>query len=111
MSGLLFVIIGGFFEPAWVMALEKAGKANGKQKLLWYIAFLVFTVFSLLFLSLGMRTLSLGIAYAIWTAIGTVVTILLSRLFFKEELSFGKIISITMILIGISGLELCGGSA
>ena len=111
MSGLLFVILGGFFEPAWVMALEKAGKTDGNRKLLWYAAFLVFTVFSLLFLSLGMRTLSLGIAYAVWTAIGAIVTILLSRLFFKEELNLGKIVAITMILIGISGLELCGGSA
>lgn len=111
MNGLLFVIIGGFFEPAWVISLEKAGKADGHSKLIWYLAFLVFTFFSLMFLSLGMRTLSLGISYAIWTAIGAIVTILLSRLLFKESLSGGKIIAIMMILIGISGLELCGGSA
>ncbi len=110
MSGLLFVIIGGFFEPAWVISLENAGRAEGQWKMIWYLAFLVFTFFSLLFLSLGMRTLNLGIAYAIWTAIGSIVTILLSRLLFKESLGAGKIIAITMILIGISGLELCGGS-
>lgn len=111
MSGLLFVVIGGFFEPAWVIALEKAGDTEGRRKLIWYAAFLVFTFFSLFFLSMGMRTLSLGISYAIWTAIGAIVTILVSRVLFKENINVGKVIAIVMILIGISGLELCGGSA
>lgn len=110
MSGLLFVVLGGFFEPAWVMALEKAGKTDGNRRILWYSAFAIFTFFSLFFLSLGMRTMSLGISYAIWTAIGAVATIILSRIFLKEDINGKKILAVTMILIGISGLELCGGS-
>jgi multidrug transporter EmrE-like cation transporter len=111
MNGLIFVIIGGFFEPAWVIALEKAGGSEGRRRVMWYIAFLVFTFFSLYFLSLGMGTLSLGIAYAIWTAIGSIVTIISSRLLFKENINAGKIFAVMLILIGISGLELLGGSS
>ena len=111
MNALFFVIIGGFFEPAWVIALEKAGDAEGRRRVMWYIAFLVFTFFSLYFLSLGMRSLNLGIAYAIWTAIGSVVTIISSRLLFKENINAGKVVAVMMILIGIAGLELLGGSS
>lgn len=112
MIALLFLIIGGFFEPAWVFSLEKAGKCKTtKSTLLWYAICLGFMYCSLMFLSWGMRTMNVGISYAIWTAVGAIVTIALSRIFFKESLNKGKILAITMILIGISGLELAGGIA
>lgn len=110
MMGLLYIIIGGFFEPAWVFALEKGGREAGSRRAyVWYALSLLLMFFSLMFLSLGMRTENIGISYAIWTAVGSIVTIALSRVFLDEKLSLGKMAAIMMILIGISGLELAGG--
>lgn len=110
MIDLVYVIIGGFFEPAWVMALDKAGKTSDRAyKAVWYGLCLISMILSLYFLSLGMRTLNIGISYAIWTAVGSVVTLLLSRLFLKESFNILKIVAVMMILVGISGLELAGG--
>lgn len=58
-----------------------------------------------------MKTMSVGISYAIWTAVGALVTIAISRLFYAETIGWGKIIAIMMILVGISGLEIVGASA
>ncbi|MCQ2078881.1 MAG: SMR family transporter [archaeon] len=110
MIDLICVIVGGFFEPAWVFSLEKAGRCDSRRStLFWYAACLIFMYCSLMFLSWGMRTMNVGISYAIWTAVGAIVTIVISRLFLDESLNKGKILSIMMILIGISGLELAGG--
>lgn len=106
------MIIGGFFEPMWVLALEKFGKAENRSgKAVYGTACLVAMIFSLFFLSLGMRTMNIGIAYAIWTAVGSVITILLSRVLMNEHFNALKVIAIMMIVAGIIGLEYAGGLA
>lgn len=109
MDGLAFLIIGGFFEPVWVFALEKGGRSAGRARLLWYAVSVFFMFMSLFFMSNGMKTMDVGISYAIWTAVGAVTTIVISRMLYSEPISWGKVVAIMMILIGISGLEILGG--
>ncbi len=113
MDGLIFLIIGGFFEPAWVFTLEKGGTYpdDAKKKWMWYCISAFFMFWSLFFMSQGMKTMSVGISYAVWTAVGALVTIFISKVFYSETISMGKVVAIMMILIGISGLEIVGGSA
>ena len=113
MDGLVFLVIGGFFEPAWVFTLEKGGTYadDVRRKWGWYLVSIFFMFCSLFFMSQGMKTISVGISYAIWTAVGALVTIAISRLFYAETIGWGKIIAIMMILVGISGLEIVGASA
>lgn len=64
---------------------------------------------SIFFLSFAMRTMSVGVSYAIWTAVGSILTLLISKIFYNEMFKPPKIVGIMMILIGITGLELAGG--
>lgn len=59
-----------------------------------------------LFLSLALKSLPLGTAYAIWTGIGTVGTVILGIILFKEPVDMTRLIFIGFIVIGIIGLKL-----
>lgn len=106
-------MIGGFFEPAWVFTLEKGGKYpdDVRRRYSWYMVSMFFMYLSLFFMSHGMKTMSVGVSYAIWTAVGALATIVISRILYAESISWGKVVAITMILMGIAGLELVGGGA
>ena len=107
MSGLLFLIAGGFLEPVWVIAMTKAG-GNTDRRAFWYVVFLSAMFMSLMFMSRGMKTMSVGIVYAIWTAVGALSTIVAGRILYHEGISWKKVAAVTLILIGISGLEAAG---
>ena len=57
----------------------------------------------------AMRTVSVGVSYAMWTAVGSILTLIISKIFYNEMFKPLKILGVTMILIGIVGLELAGG--
>jgi quaternary ammonium compound-resistance protein SugE len=61
---------------------------------------------SFYFLSLALRNLPLGTAYAIWTGIGTVGTVILGVILFNEPIDTLRLICIGLIIIGIVGLKL-----
>lgn len=107
MSGLLFLIAGGLLEPVWVIAMTKAGE-NTDRRAFWYVVFLSAMFMSLMFMSRGMKTMSVGISYAIWTAVGTLSTIVAGRILYHEGINWKKVAAVTLILIGISGLEAAG---
>ena len=107
MSGLLFLIAGGLLEPVWVIAMTKAG-GNTDRRAFWYVVFLSAMFMSLMFMSRGMKTMSVGISYAIWTAVGALSTIVAGRILYHEGLSWKKVAAVTLILIGISGLAAAG---
>lgn len=107
MSGLLFLIAGGLLEPVWVIAMTKAG-GNTDRRAFWYVVFLSAMFMSLMFMSRGMKTMSVGISYAIWTAVGALSTIVAGRILYHEGICWEKVAAVTLILIGISGLEAAG---
>jgi len=61
---------------------------------------------SFYFLSLSLKTLPIGTAYAIWTGIGTVGTVVLGIILFKEPINVMRMICIVFIVLGIVGLKL-----
>ncbi|MGI6009806.1 MAG: DMT family transporter [Methanomethylophilus sp.] len=111
MDPLVFVIVGGLFEPAWVFTMEKGGtyKDDPRRKWFWYLVCAFFLYCSLGFMSKGMQGgMDVGVTYAIWTAVGALVTLAISVCFMKEKLNWLKVIAVMMILAGIAGLELAG---
>lgn len=61
---------------------------------------------SFYFLSLALKTLPIGTAYAVWTGIGTVGAALLGMVLFDEPREIARILCILLIVIGIAGLKL-----
>lgn len=99
----LFLSIAGIFEVFWAISLKYS---QSFTKLVPSIATIVGMVVSFYFLSLALKSLPLGTAYAIWTGIGTLGTVILGIILFKEPIDITRLIYIGFILIGIVGLKL-----
>ncbi|TCL68555.1 quaternary ammonium compound-resistance protein SugE [Hydrogenispora ethanolica] len=99
----LFLVIAGVFEVWWAVGLKYS---HGFTKFMPS----VFTIFGMIasfyFLSFALKSLPLGTAYAIWTGIGTVGTVILGIVLFKEPIDIIRLICIGLIVVGIIGLKL-----
>lgn len=60
------------------------------------------------FLSLSLKVIPLNMAYALWSGIGTVATVLISILIWKEKVTFGSVIGIGLIVAGVVVLNIFG---
>lgn len=63
---------------------------------------------SFYFISLTFKTIPLNMAYAIWSGVGSVATVLISVLIWKEKINAGSVIGITLIVVGVVVLNLLG---
>jgi small multidrug resistance pump len=61
---------------------------------------------SFFLLSLTLKRMGVGTAYAIWSGLGTALIVIIGILYFKEDVSVLKITSILLIIIGVIGLNL-----
>jgi small multidrug resistance pump len=80
--------------------------SDGFSNLKYAIAMLIFYVLSLSMLTLALKKLEIGIAYAIWSGVGIVLLSIIGVIFFKESINLPKIIFVSFILIGTIGLNL-----
>lgn len=99
----IYLVTAGFFEVGWAMGLKYS---QGFTKMLPSAITVAGMVASFYFLSLSLKSLPLGNAYAIWTGIGTVGTVVLGIILFKEPINVMRIICIALIVVGIVGLKL-----
>lgn len=87
----------------WAVGMKYA---DGWTKLYPSIFTIVSMIIGFYFLSLAVKSLPLGTAYAIWTGIGTIGTVIYSVIYFKEPMDLVKAICILLIVSGIVGLKL-----
>ena len=102
-TALLWVLVGGFLEPLWVIGLKKY---NDTHNLAWGAFAVVLMIVSPGCLTFAMQGMSVGVAYAIWTGIGAVMTVISGVVLYKERLDRLKILFIFMVIVGVAGLEL-----
>ncbi len=98
----IFLIIAGLLEMAWAVGLKYS---HGFTKLVPSVLTIAGMVASFYFLSLALKNLPLGTAYAIWTGIGTVGTVVLGIILFKEPVQVIRLVCIGLIVVGIVGLK------
>ena len=101
----VILIIAGLFEVAFAFCLGKAKDAVGKEMFLWYGGFLVTLAISMALLVKATQALPIGTAYAVWTGIGAVGTVLVGIFFFKEPATFLRIFFISTLILSIVGLK------
>ena len=101
----ILLIIGGLFEVAFTYCIGRAKDASGTEMYLWYLGFLISVTISMGLLIKATSTLPLGTAYAIWTGIGAVGTVLMGIIFFKESAEFWRIFFIITLIASIIGLK------
>lgn len=101
----LILVIAGIFEVGFTSSLGKAKEATGSAVVWWYVSFAVCLVVSMLLLMKAVQTLPIGTAYAVWTGIGAVGTVLIGIFVFKEPASFWRIFFLFTLITSIVGLK------
>ena len=99
----IILLLAGLFEIGWAIAMKYS---DGFTVLLPSVITAVGYIASAVFLSMALKQLPLGTAYAMWTGMGIVGTTLLGVLLFQEKLSVPQVICVILILVGIIGLKL-----
>ncbi|RUM25497.1 quaternary ammonium compound efflux SMR transporter SugE [Rhizobium vallis] len=98
---LLF--LAGLFECGWAVGLKYT---DGFTRPLPTALTVISMVVSVVLLGLAVKHLPIGTAYAIWTGIGTVGTVLLGVWLLGDSASVSRLACITLIVAGIAGLKL-----
>lgn len=101
----IILIIAGLFEVAFASCLGKAKETSGSEAIWWYGGFLVSLIISMSLLIKATQSLPIGTAYAVWTGIGAVGTVLMGIFFFKDPASFWRIFFIVTLIGSIIGLK------
>jgi Membrane transporters of cations and cationic drugs len=99
----IFLVIAGLLEIAWAVGLKYT---EGWTRLFPSLLTGALMIASFYFLSLAVRTLPIGTAYAVWTGIGTVGAAVIGMIFFDEPRDIARILCILLIVAGIVGLKL-----
>jgi quaternary ammonium compound-resistance protein SugE len=99
----LYLIVAGLFEIAFALLLKLS---EGFTRPLPTVGFLAAGGVSFYLLSLALRTLPVGTAYAVWTGIGAAGTAVFGMLFLGEGRGVLKLLSLLLVIVGLVGLRL-----
>jgi len=99
----ILLLLAGLFEVGFTTCLKMS---DGFTKLLPSLGFVLFSMTSFILLNRVIKTIPLGTAYAVWTGIGAVGTVLMGIIFFKESVEMLKLFFIFLLVASIIGLKL-----
>lgn len=101
----IILIIAGFFEVGFATCLGKARETTGAASALWWSGFAISLSISMILLYKATLTLPIGTAYAVWTGIGAVGTVIIGIFVFKEPVDFWRLFFIATLIASIVGLK------
>ncbi len=99
----IVLFFAGLFEVGWAVGLKYT---DGFSRPLPTVLTVAAMAASLGLLGLAMRHLPLGTAYAVWTGIGAVGTVIAGIVLFGESMAWMRIVSVALIVCGLLGLKL-----
>ncbi|HCY41467.1 MAG TPA: QacE family quaternary ammonium compound efflux SMR transporter [Prolixibacteraceae bacterium] len=102
----ILLIIAGLFEVGFASCLGKAKETSGAESAWWLVGFLLSLTMSMILLYKASLTIPIGTAYAVWTGIGAVGTVIMGIVFFKEPADFWRMFFISTLIISIIGLKI-----
>ncbi len=106
----ILLIIAGFFEVAFATCLGKAKETSGSAMYFWYAGFLICLSISMLLLLKATKEIPIGTAYAVWTGIGAVGSVLAGIFLFNEPATFWRIFFLFTLIASIIGLKFVSAS-
>ena len=98
----LYLVVAGLMEVGWAVGIKYT---QGFTQVFPSILTVLFMILSLYFLSLALKSISMGTGYAIWTGIGVIGTALIGMLFLGDSKELGRILCIILVITGIFGLK------
>ena len=108
-KGWMMILIAGLAEVVWAVAM---GYSDGFT--VWYydVITVVFLIISTVLLERALRTgIPVGTAYAVWTGIGAVGTIIVSVALGNETITLLRVLFVMLIIIGLTGLQLTSANS
>ena len=101
----IILIIAGIFEVGFTFCLSKAKVSVNNEKYMWYVFFLITLLASMGLLIKATQSLPIGTAYAVWTGIGAVGTVLMGIFVFHEPAGFFRLFFLMTLIISLVGLK------
>jgi quaternary ammonium compound-resistance protein SugE len=98
-----YLILGGVFEIVWLIAMKYS---QGFTKVVPTTIVILSLILSMWTVSLSIKTIPMGTAYAIWTGIGAAGAAVAGILLFGESKDLLRLGSIALVILGIIGLKL-----
>lgn len=102
----VILILAGLCETFFTFCLGKGNLASGNKATLWYAAFVMFYILSMILLTKATKTIPIGTAYPVWTGIGAVGAVLIGIFIFKEPASFLRLLFTFTLIASIIGLKM-----
>ncbi|MGE1155610.1 quaternary ammonium compound efflux SMR transporter SugE [Pseudomonas kitaguniensis] len=99
----IILFFAGLFEVGWAVGLKYS---DGFSKPLPAALTIAAMAISLGLLGLAMKELPLGTAYAIWTGVGAVGTVIAGIILFGESMALFRLASVALIICGLVGLKI-----
>jgi quaternary ammonium compound-resistance protein SugE len=99
------VVVAGLLETGFAIFLKQS---HGLTRVAPTVLFIIFALGSFGLLTLALRRLEVGSAYAVWTGIGAAGTAIAGMIWLSESVSAMKVASIILVVAGVIGLQLSG---
>ena len=102
-----YLIIAGLFEVGFTTSLKLSNNFAHKG---WALLFLVSITLSFYFLNKAIQVIPIGTAYAVWTGIGAVGTVMVGILLFRESTDFWRMVFLFLLIGSLLGLKFVSNS-
>lgn len=102
MNPWVIVVIAGLMETGWALGLKYS---EGFTRLVPSVVTIVLALGSFYLLSMAMKSLPVGTAYAVWVGIGAVGTAIAAVFLFNEPVNLMRVMGVLLILAGIAALK------
>lgn len=98
----IWLLLAGLFEMVWAVGLKYT---DGFTKFWPTVGTLAAMAVSVFLLAVAVKTLPLGTAYAVWTGIGAIGTVIFGMAMLGDPVTAGRLVCLALILGGIIGLK------
>ena len=99
----LILIAAGFCEIGFTTSMKLSQNFSDIK---WVVAFALFMTCSIYLLNKSIQIIPLGTAYAVWTGIGALGTVLVGIYLFKEPITIMRMTFLLLIIVSLVGLKL-----
>ena len=99
----ILLIVAGLFEVCWAVGLKYT---DGFRRILPSVLVVISIVASMIFLSLAVRSIPIGTAYAVWVGIGVLGAAVLGIILFQDSVTLPRLVFLSLLLVSMIGLKL-----
>ena len=102
----ILLVVAGLMEPCWVYTMERS---EHFRRAGYSAATVLLIVVDLALLSVAMQSIGAGVAYAVWAGIGTIVTLVMGVVLYRDPVSPARVFFAVLLVAGIVGLHMTTG--